>query len=101
MYSVRIGEFVSESFTPTRGAKQGDPMSPILYILCIDPILKIASAKGGVHVMDVVGQRCPGLMYADDVVTLESSIMDCQQTLDSIWYWGQQYGMDLGLKLGL
>ena len=95
-YSIRIGASTSASFSPARGAKQGDPMSPILYILCIDPILKAASARGGVRVMDV-RRPCPGLMYADDVVSLESKIEDCQRTLDGIWDWGQTYGMDLGL----
>ena len=46
--------------------------------------------------MDVM-QQCLGLMYADNVVSLESKIEDCQQTLDGIWEWGQRFGMDLGL----
>ena len=32
-YCICIGDFTSGSFSPTRGAKQGDPMSPILYTL--------------------------------------------------------------------
>ena len=95
-YHIHVGDFISGSFSPARGAKQGDPMSPILYILCIDLILKATSAKGGVCIMDIV-QRCPGLMYANDVVSLESKIEDCQRTLDGIWEWGQRFGIDLGL----
>lgn len=97
-YSIRVGNFTSESFSPTRGAKQGDPLSPILFILFINDLLSKGSSTKGVNVpwgREGMG-RCPGLMYADDVIALENSLEDTQRTLDGIWEWGQTYGMDLG-----
>ena len=94
-YSVRVGEHISEPFTPTRGAKQGDPLSPILFIIFIDSCLKNSSVSGGVQIGPSL-HRCPGLMYADDVIALEHSLEDTQATLDGIREWGQEVGMDIG-----
>jgi exonuclease III len=92
---VRIGDLLSESFSPVRGAKQGDPLSPILFIITINSVLADASASGGVRAMPIE-PRCPGLMYADDVIALESKLTDLQETLARVWMWGRLHGMELG-----
>ena len=94
-YEVRVGGFTSESFSPVRGAKQGDPLSPILFIISINQVLRESSATGGVRLAPS-DRRCAGLMYADDVVALESKLKDVQETLVNVWNWGQKFGMDLG-----
>jgi len=97
-YFIRIGDHLSEPFAPTRGAKQGDPLSPILFILFLNDLLSKSSSTGGAQVpggREGIG-RCPGLMYADDVIALENSLEDTQKTLDGIYEWGQTYGMDIG-----
>lgn len=95
-YSVRVGDHLSETFSPSRGAKQGDPLSPILFIIFIDSCLSKGSSSGGVAVRGLQGEKCMGLMYADDVIALENSIEGVQKTLDGIWEWGQTDGMELG-----
>lgn len=94
-YEVRVGGFTSESFSPVRGAKQGDPLSPILFIISINQVLQESSATGGAR-LTPSDRRCAGLMYADDVVALESKLKDIQQTLVNVGDWGRKYGMDLG-----
>jgi exonuclease III len=93
--AVRIGDLLSESFSPVRGAKQGDPLSPILFIITINSVLKDSSAIGGVRATPLE-TRCPGLMYADDVIALESRLTDLQETLARVWMWGRLHGMELG-----
>ena len=45
-YKVHVGNHISESFSPTRGAKQGDPLSPILFIIYINTCLNESSVRG-------------------------------------------------------
>jgi exonuclease III len=93
-YEVRMGDLSSESFTPTRGAKQGDPLSPILFIIYINSCLERSSVRGVRPSTELI--RCKGLMYADDVIGLESDREDVQAVIDNVRDWGVDYGMELG-----
>ena len=93
-YEVRAGDAVSDTFSLSRGAKQGDPLSPIMFIIYINSCLERSNAQG-VNPSAKTG-ICKGLMYADDVVNLENERENIQQTLDGIHEWGKDFGMELG-----
>jgi exonuclease III len=93
-YEVRAGDAVSESFSPTRGAKQGDPLSPVLFIIYINSCLERSSGSG-VATSGRSGM-CKGLMYADDVIGLERNREGIQDMLDGVRDWGKDLGMELG-----
>ena len=42
-YRVRINAEESESFKPTRGLRQGDPLSPYLFLLCTEGLTSLLS----------------------------------------------------------
>lgn len=63
----------TESFTPSRGIRQGDPLSPYLFVACIERLSQLIehNLHGG-HWTAIPltrgGTRLSHLMFADDVV---------------------------------
>jgi hypothetical protein len=70
-FSVRVNGVFSESFKPTRGIRQGDPMSPYLFLLCAEGLSSMVKSIGPTYVSRGVrvGRHAPWvshLLFADD-----------------------------------
>lgn len=57
--------------TPTRGLRQGDPLSPCLFLLvaeCLSAMLRVEEASGGLHGLSVArgAPSISHLFFADD-----------------------------------
>ena len=86
-YSVLINGEPQGFVKPTRGIKQGDPLSPYLFLLCAEGLLAmlmraeeqkriqgILSCRGGVHVSH--------LLFTDDYLLFyQAKIEECQNLL--------------------
>lgn len=70
-YNVRFNGHLLEPFSPTRGLRQGDPLSPYLFLLVADGlsnIIKSNESEGLIQPLKVC-RRAPGishLLFADD-----------------------------------
>ena len=72
-YSVRFNGTLLDSFAPSRGLRQGDPLSPFLFLFVADglsAILKHYVSSGDITPVKVC-RRAPGishLLFADDTM---------------------------------
>ena len=86
--------FQTDPFSFRNGVTQGDPMSPIIFILTFQPILDflIKSEKFGIQIKD---QRVITLPYADDFCLITSDMRTHQWLINEINSHIQSMGMQL------
>ena len=70
-FSVRVNGALSQPFTPTRGIRQGDPISPYLFLLCAEGLTSMLKNCGPQYIAKGirVGIHAPWishLLFADD-----------------------------------
>jgi len=89
---VGFGDIRSESFFDVkRGVAQGDPLSPTLFNIFIDQLLRRLKQSGiGIQITD---QLINAIAYADDIVLMASSAKDLQKLIDICQKWCTKFGM--------
>ncbi|KAL8158478.1 hypothetical protein V2J09_000015 [Rumex salicifolius] len=107
---------VTRQFTPTRGIRQGDPISPYIFILCIERLshLIINSVKKGEWrpiSLNRGGPRLSHMFFVDDIILFaEASIAHlriilhilniiCQAKFESKLFVSKNVGQDLKARL--
>ena len=60
-FSVRVNGMLSQSSIPSRGIRQGDPISPYLFLLCAEGLTCMIKAIGPQYILRGirVSQRAP------------------------------------------
>ncbi|CAM8965988.1 unnamed protein product [Rhodiola kirilowii] len=88
-YRIRVNGVVSENFSPERGIRQGDPLSPYLFVLCMEWLarrLERALQLGDIQGIQVSRSAPPvsHLMFADDCILFVKADVDNIMRLKSI-----------------
>ena len=87
-YSVIINGEACGNITPTRGIRQGDPLSPYLFLLCAEGFSAlIHKATRDKQISGIsIGRGCPTLthlFFADDsLLFCKTSVQECQKLVD-------------------
>ena len=97
--SVIVNNHISDPITLHRGVRQGCSLSPLLYVLVLEPFaIKI---RGDEQITGVklpgTSQICKLSLYADDSL----AICTCDASVKRVLHWCSLYGCASGAKLNL
>ena len=100
-YSILINSEPMGFIKPTRGIRQGDPLSPFLFLLCMERLhglISQAAQKGDIHGFSL-SRRSPALTHLlfayDSLLLYRSNVEECQKVLEVL----QVYEMSSGQQL--
>jgi len=97
---VLVNGSLSSSIPVERGVRQGCPLSPLLYVLCIEPLAAAIRADTqikGVHLPGGSGRDTKIVQYADDNTVVLTDSRSIDRTFELI----SKYESGTGAKLNL
>ena len=85
-YRIWFNSDETECFVPTRGIRQGDPLSPYLFLLCsegLSSLLEHEEVSGGIQGVRVChsAPSISHLLFADDSLILMKADVSCSGSL--------------------
>jgi hypothetical protein len=95
---VKVNGDLTEWFTIETGVRQGCVLSPLLYALFINGLVKEINALHlGIDISEK-GQKLSTLLYADDIVLITDDRYKLQQMLDTVTKYAQKWRFELNPK---
>ncbi|CAF2065175.1 unnamed protein product [Rotaria magnacalcarata] len=94
--AVRIGKGIGEWFQTTVGTRQGDPLSPLLFITYLERIMDKTTAKfNGVNIS---GTYVNNLRFADDIDLINENHSILQKHLEQITKTAEEAGLLINIQ---
>ena len=107
MSCILINQTISRAINLTRSVRQGDPLSPLLYVLILEPVLnKIRSDKEIKGIILPGGDQKKLVAYADDANFFPTDKRSIKNILDTFRQYQKASGSKIntdktqGLKIG-
>ena len=100
--SILFYRGVLDSFHPLRGIRQGDPLSPYLFIVCMDFLGQLIEEKCSGKSWNSVkasrsGSAFSHLMFADDVVLFaKANLKNCHAIKEVLETFYRKFGQSVG-----
>lgn len=88
--SILINNLGTEYFTPTRRIRQGDPLSPYIFIICLEMLSRLIHREVDCCRWDPIkistkGPPLSPLFFADDLIFLmEANQKSCNALIDTL-----------------
>ena len=93
---VKINEYLTGIFETSSGVRQGDNMSPVLFNIFINDLIKeINHLKQGVK---IDAKDISILAYADDIVLIAPEPENLQNMLDSFYNWCKKFSLHINVE---
>ena len=94
--AVRIGMDLGEWFQSSVGTRQGDPLSPLLFITYLERIMdQITSNSFGIN---VGGTMISNLRFADDIDLLNDNHFSLQEHIEQLTKTAEDAGLMVNIK---
>lgn len=93
--SVNVGG-KRANFTTQRGVRQGDSLSPLLFVLTLQ--LALENVKWGERGYPINGKLLRLLAYADDIVLCAKSLQEMQTMLDDVEHECKKAGLEINVR---
>ena len=100
-YSVLVNGEPCGMIFPTRGIRQGDPLSSFLFLLCtegLNGLIKKAEIQGDVHGFSLCrrGPKLTSLLFANDnLIFCRSTMEECDKVLDLLYKYEEASGKNV------
>ena len=100
-YQIKVNRELTEQFSPSRGLRQGDPLSPLIFVLAADllqAVINDAFAQGHIQLpFPCATQKdYPVIQYADDTILV---LPACETQAATIKQFLSDYATSIGLKI--
>ena len=95
--AVIVNKHVSTPFPFKRSVRQGCPLSPLLYVLCLEPMLKAIREDKNIKGLHIAGykEQCKLSAFADDCKFLLKNVTSVEQVLAHFDAFGTYSGSKL------
>lgn len=80
----------------TKGVKQGDPLSPLLFNLAIEPVIKYIDKE--TRDVSINNEPVSILAFADDIVLIAKNVTEASKQIEIINKYLTKIGMSLSVS---
>ena len=96
--AVQNNGFITSWFKPSKGVRQGCPLSPYLFILSAEVLSNKIRQDSNVRGIKVLGKEIKLSQYADDTTLFNADIESLEMALKIVGDFGRIAGLSLNIK---
>ena len=89
---MKLAQGISDPVPLNRGVPQGDHLSPLLFLLAINPLLDRLETRPGARTNEI---NIPAVAFCDDL----SIVANSKEHLDQLWETLCNFCLDTGLEI--